>query len=108
MEPPPPKKSKTSLSNGKKRQHDESDEDASNSDGENLYRIDLGAWRPRINKAELAKLARTHFNSLTTVRENDSIVQFLYAIKTQGARPSLLTADSRQNSKITTGELRKF
>jgi len=56
----------------------------SNSEDESPYRIDLGAWRPRINKTELAKVARAHFSNLPPARENDSIVQFLYAVKTQG------------------------
>jgi Sin3 binding region of histone deacetylase complex subunit SAP30 len=84
MEPPPVKKSKSSNLHGKKRQHDDSDGDLSNSDEESPYRIDLGAWRPRVNKSDLAKVARVHFNSLPPARENDVIVQFLYAIKTQG------------------------
>lgn len=88
MEPPPVKKAKTSNPHGKKRRHGDSDGDLSNSDDENQYRIDLGAWRPRINKSDLAKVARAHFNSLPPVRENDAIVQFLYTIKTQGISPS--------------------
>jgi Sin3 binding region of histone deacetylase complex subunit SAP30 len=84
MEPPPIKKQKPNHSQGKKRQHDDSDEELSNSEEESPYRIDLGAWRPRINKSDLAKVARTHFSTLPPARENDVIVQFLYAVKTQG------------------------
>jgi Sin3 binding region of histone deacetylase complex subunit SAP30 len=80
----PPKRLKTNHSRGKKRHHDDSDDDVSNSEDESPYRIDLGAWRPRVNKSELAKIARTHFSAQPPVRENDVIVQFLYAIKTQG------------------------
>ena len=85
----PIKKSKTRHSHGKKRQHDDSDEDISNSEDESPYRIDLGAWRPRINRSELAKIARTHFSAQPPARENDVIVQFLYAVKTQGTHNSL-------------------
>jgi hypothetical protein len=84
MEPPPTKKQKSSNSHGKKRQHDDSEGDPSYSDEESPYRIDLGAWRPRVNKPDLAKIARTHFNAFTPPRENDIIVQFLYTVKTQG------------------------
>ena len=74
---------------GKKRgHHEESDEEMSNSEDESPYRIDLGAWRPRINKPELAKQARAHFSTLPPARENDTIVQFLYAVKTQGTFPT--------------------
>lgn len=86
MEPPPQKKPKQNNSQGKKRADDDSEDDLSNSEDESPYRIDLGAWRPRINKSDLAKAARTHFSSLPQARENDTIVQFLYAIKTQGMR----------------------
>ena len=86
----PTKKSKTHHSHGKKRQHDESDEYVSNSEDESPYRIDLGAWRPRINRSELAKIARTHFSAQPPARENDVIVQFLYAVKTQGTGLTLL------------------
>src|SRR5208282_3835331 len=84
LETQPTKKQKSNHTHGKKRQHDDSDEDVSNSEDESPYRIDLGAWRPRINKSELAKIARTHFSAQPPARENDVIVQFLYAIKTQG------------------------
>jgi hypothetical protein len=86
MEPPPNKKPKQVHSQGKKRQHDESEDDLSNSEDDSPYRIDLGAWKPRINKSELAKTARAHFSSLPQARENDTIVQFLYAVKTQGTK----------------------
>jgi hypothetical protein len=72
---------------GKKRGgggHEDSEDEMSNSEDESPYRIDLGAWRPRINKPELAKVARAHFSNLPPARENDTIVQFLYAVKTQG------------------------
>ena len=82
METQPIKKVKT---NGKKRQHDDSEEELSNSEDESPYRIDLGAWRPRINKSDLAKVARAHLNALPPARENDVIIQFLYAVKTQGS-----------------------
>ena len=82
---PPVKKAKMGRGQGKKRgHHEESDEEMSNSEDESPYRIDLGAWRPRINKPELAKMARAHFSNLPPARENDTIVQFLYAVKTQG------------------------
>lgn len=88
---PPAKKTKTAGGGaggqGKKRGgggHEESDEEMSNSEDESPYRIDLGAWRPRINKTELARIARAHFSNLPPARENDTIVQFLYAVKTQG------------------------
>jgi Sin3 binding region of histone deacetylase complex subunit SAP30 len=70
---------------GKKRMHEDLDGEGSNSDEESVYRIDLGAWRPRVDKAELAKAARMHFNTLPPAREYDVIVQFLYAVKTQGS-----------------------
>lgn len=83
---PPPQKSKTGRGvGGKKRPHEDSDDEVSNSEDDSPYRIDLGAWRPRINKSELAKAVRTHFNNLPPARENDVIVQFLYSIKTQGS-----------------------
>ena len=79
------KKTKTESGVGKKRAHlDDSDEELSNSEDESPYRIDLGAWRPRINKPELVQIVRTHFGNLPPARENDTIVQFLYAVKTQG------------------------
>jgi hypothetical protein len=81
----PPKKSRVNHSHGRKRRRDGSDEDFSNSEDESPYRIDLGAWRPRVNKSEMAKMTRTHFSALPPARENDVIVQFLYSIKTQGA-----------------------
>lgn len=87
----PPKKSRTNHSHGKKRPHNDSDEDVSNSDDDSPYRIDLGAWRPRVNKSELAKIARTHFSAQPPARENDVIVQFLYAIKTQGTPTPFFT-----------------
>jgi hypothetical protein len=95
MEPPPQKKPKQNNSQGKKPPHDDSEDDLSNSEDENPYRIDLGAWRPRINKAELAKTARTHFGSLPQARENDTIVQFLYAVKMQGTQFLILQLISR-------------
>jgi Sin3 binding region of histone deacetylase complex subunit SAP30 len=69
---------------GKKRHREEDDDGLSNSDDDSPYRIDLGAWRPRISKPDIAKVARTHFNTLPQARENEVIVQFLYAVKTQG------------------------
>jgi Sin3 binding region of histone deacetylase complex subunit SAP30 len=89
LEIQPVKKQKSNHTHGKKRQHDESDEYLSNSEDESPYRIDLGAWKPRINKSDLAKIARQHFANLPPARENDVIVQFLYAIKTQGTNPQL-------------------
>jgi hypothetical protein len=83
-DPAPAKKTKPHQTNGKKRQHEDSEDELSNSEDDSPYRFDLGAWRPRINKPELAKLARSHFSSLPQARENDVIVQFLYAVKTQG------------------------
>jgi Sin3 binding region of histone deacetylase complex subunit SAP30 len=87
LNPPEPttsKKAKHNHTNGKKRQHDDSEDDVSNSEDDSPYRFDLGAWRPRINKPDLAKQARTHFSSLPQPREMDVIVQFLYSVKTQG------------------------
>jgi hypothetical protein len=80
----PPKKAKTFNSQGKKRHHEESEDRESGSEEESLYRIDLGAWRPRINKNELAATARSHFNNLPHLRENEAIVHFLYHVKMQG------------------------
>jgi hypothetical protein len=80
---PAPVKKPRSHNNGKKRQREDS-EDEFSSDDDSPYRIDLGAWRPRINKPEVARMARAHFSSLPQARENDVIVQFLYAVKTQG------------------------
>lgn len=77
------KRQKTNNSQGKKRRHDDSD-DESDTDEESPYRVDLGAWRPRVDKVDLAKTVRTHFSTLPPARENDTIVQFLYAVKTQG------------------------
>lgn len=85
-EPAPPKKPKHNHTNGKKRQHDDSEDEFSNSEDDSPYRFDLGAWKPRVNRTELAKLARAHFTGLPQARENDVIVQFLYAVKTQGTR----------------------
>ena len=92
------KKSKSNHSHGKKRQHDDSDEDMSNSEDESPYRIDLGAWKPRINKSNLAKTARQHFNGLPPARENDVIVQFLYAVKTQGNCLFIMPTYNRQGT----------
>ena len=91
-DPPPPKK-KIHHSNAKKRSHEDSEEEASNSEDESPYRIDLGAWQPRINKSELAKAARTHFSTLPQARENDTIVHFLYATKMQGMHGRLAVDD---------------
>jgi Sin3 binding region of histone deacetylase complex subunit SAP30 len=81
--PPPPQKSKN-YSRGKKRPREEEEEKRSDEEEESLYRIDLGAWRPRINKNELAGTARSHFNTMPHPRENETIVHFLYHVKTQG------------------------
>jgi hypothetical protein len=81
---PPPTKKPRGHNHGKKRHRDESEDELSNSDDDSPYRIDLGAWRPRINKPDLARIARAHFSNLPQARENESIVQFLYAVKTQG------------------------
>jgi Sin3 binding region of histone deacetylase complex subunit SAP30 len=83
-EAPPPKKSKSNNLQSKKRHHEESEDALSNSEDESPYRFDLGAWKPRVNKDKLAKLARAHFNNLPPARENDTIVQLLYVIKTHG------------------------
>ena len=92
----PPVKAKTGVRHGKKRaRQEDSDEEMSNSEDESPYRIDLGAWRPRINKSELANSARAHFSNLPPARENDTIVQFLYAVKTQGISHSQETLTSR-------------
>jgi Sin3 binding region of histone deacetylase complex subunit SAP30 len=88
--PPPQKSKKNTGTSGKKRPHEGLEDEGSNSEDESPYRIDLGAWRPRVNKADLAKAARTHFNNLPPARENDVIVQFLYTVKTQGSFPASL------------------
>jgi len=83
VEPLVAKKVRGGHGHGKKRHREEEEDGVSNSDDDSPYRIDLGAWRPRISKPDIAKIARTHFSSLPQARENEVIVQFLYAVKTQ-------------------------